>query len=201
MGVGCFDSRSPEAEWRSIFLVQEYIDGGTLRSIILRQGLQPRKKHYTYCDALSWSIDIAEALAFMHSQCPMVIHRDVKVDNIFISTTYGDGKHAVERGRSIAKVGDLGLATLVLMQQRKPFLNRKGTDMTISSIDDNTLQEGNCKLRSDGTSHPKQSVKENNTKSMNEFLSYQDFNDGLTGSNAFKLTGNTGSYIYMCVFV
>ena len=50
---------------------------------------------YTYADALRWSISIAEGLAYLHKQRPMIIHRDVKLDNVLLQ---GDS-HCLRRPR------------------------------------------------------------------------------------------------------
>ena len=47
-----------------------------------------------------WCRQILKGLAYLHSRQPPVIHRDLKCDNVFISSTTG-----------CVKIGDLGLAT------------------------------------------------------------------------------------------
>ena len=47
-----------------------------------------------------WCRQILKGLAYLHSRKPPVIHRDLKCDNVFISSTNG-----------CVKIGDLGLAT------------------------------------------------------------------------------------------
>jgi serine/threonine protein kinase len=39
----------------------------------------PTARLYSDYDALSWSLDLARGLAFLHSREPAIIHRDVKV--------------------------------------------------------------------------------------------------------------------------
>ena len=48
----------------------------------------------------SWSRAILEGLKYLHSRTPPIIHRDIKCDNIFVSSSTGE-----------IKIGDLGLAT------------------------------------------------------------------------------------------
>ena len=40
---------------------------------------------YTYASALRWCHQISAGLAYLHSQRPMVIHRDLKLDNILLT--------------------------------------------------------------------------------------------------------------------
>lgn len=52
----------------------------------------------------NWARQILRGLAYLHSQEPPIIHRDLKCDNIFINGNHGE-----------VKIGDLGFATI--MQQ------------------------------------------------------------------------------------
>ena len=47
---------------------------------------------YTYEDGLRWSIQIASALANLHAQRPLIIHRDLKLDNVLLT---GDLQHGI----------------------------------------------------------------------------------------------------------
>ena len=40
---------------------------------------------YTYADALRWSIQMAEGLAHLHSRDQLIIHRDLKLDNVLLA--------------------------------------------------------------------------------------------------------------------
>ena len=53
-----------------------------------------------------WAKQILTGLAYLHSQKPPIIHRDLKCDNIFINGNHGK-----------VKIGDFGLA--MVMQERK----------------------------------------------------------------------------------
>lgn len=59
------------------FMVQEYLEGDTLREP-LQKGALPLKK------ALGLATEIAEALAAAHAAG--IIHRDLKPENIFVGT-------------------------------------------------------------------------------------------------------------------
>jgi serine/threonine protein kinase len=83
-----------------MFLVQEYMNSGTLKGKILRQMVTQSRPVYTNAQALNWSISIAEALEFMHTHDPPIIHRDLKADNVLLSENGGE---------VIAKLCDLGL--------------------------------------------------------------------------------------------
>ena len=72
------------------YLILEFIDGPTAQSVLTRIGRFPVGV------AVRIGIDIAQALAFLHSR--QYVHRDVKPDNILL---HPDG---------IAKLADLGLA-------------------------------------------------------------------------------------------
>lgn len=59
-----------------------------------------RKPLYSFTDAHRWCLNIAEALNFMHTRSPIIIHRDIKCDNILLSGP---------PDCLVAKIGDFGL--------------------------------------------------------------------------------------------
>ncbi|OIW13827.1 hypothetical protein TanjilG_31716 [Lupinus angustifolius] len=81
---------------RNINFVTEMFTSGTLR--------QYRLKHKrVHIRALKhWCRQILEGLLYLHSHDPLVIHRDLKCDNIFINGNQGE-----------VKIGDLGLAAIL----------------------------------------------------------------------------------------
>jgi serine/threonine protein kinase len=60
----------------------------------------PASRLYSNYDALSWSLDLARALAHIHSREPALVHRDVKAANVLLTA---------EGGRVVAKLADFGL--------------------------------------------------------------------------------------------
>lgn len=81
-------------EWGAPYIVQEYIEGVDLKSLIERDG------EFTKARALRLFIQIASGIAFLHDRG--IIHRDIKPGNIIVSTD--------EEGRETAKLIDLGIA-------------------------------------------------------------------------------------------
>ncbi|KAG2489986.1 hypothetical protein HYH03_011615 [Edaphochlamys debaryana] len=68
---------------------------------------------YTDEQAVSWLLDAAEALHFLHTSRPACIHRDVKAENVLLKR---------EGSRTVAKLGDLGLH--VTLEQSRPVMLR-----------------------------------------------------------------------------
>ena len=56
---------------RSIFLVEEFVDGGTLKTVVAKQMLLTHHL-YSMRDAVRWLIDIARGLKYLHQREPMV---------------------------------------------------------------------------------------------------------------------------------
>jgi serine/threonine-protein kinase len=81
-------------EGRTYYIVMEYLEGETLREVVLRRGRLPAP------EAAEIGAEIASALAFAHSHG--VVHRDVKPGNVIISST-GNVKVA---DFGIARAGD-----------------------------------------------------------------------------------------------
>src|SRR5215203_3519235 len=65
------------------FLVMQYIEGEDLSAILKREGAFPVR------DVLRWTDSLLDALDYLHSQEPPIIHRDIKPQNLKI-TPRGD---------------------------------------------------------------------------------------------------------------
>jgi len=109
----------PGGRQRCIGLVTEYCNKGSLRKLLdvqlavhveargikasMTQKMLPLTE-YTHTQALSWLLSISKALKYLHSASPMIIHRDIKLDNILIHCTAG--------GKVLAKLADFGLSAI-----------------------------------------------------------------------------------------
>jgi WNK lysine deficient protein kinase len=82
-------------ERQEVNFVTEILSSGTLKSFINKVQVIRWKI------AKRWAVQILNGLAYLHSQDPPVIHRDLKCENIFINGTSGD-----------LRIGDLGLSTV-----------------------------------------------------------------------------------------
>jgi len=71
------------AENNGYFLVMQFIEGEDLFEILQREGAFPLK------DVLRWTDDLLDALDYLHSQVPPIVHRDIKPQNLKI-TSRGD---------------------------------------------------------------------------------------------------------------
>lgn len=50
----------------------QYANAGTVKHLLLKEMVSPRKRLFSQTDALRWSLQIAQALAYLHSHNPMV---------------------------------------------------------------------------------------------------------------------------------
>ncbi len=64
------------------YLVMEYVEGRTLHEVV---GLAPRP--IAERRVLIWAAELLEVLAYLHTRTPPVIVRDLKPDNIMLSST------------------------------------------------------------------------------------------------------------------
>jgi len=65
------------------YLVMDYVPGKDLRTLML-----DAKTHSTFLnerDVLDWAAQLADALAYLHSQSPPIVHRDIKPSNLKIT--------------------------------------------------------------------------------------------------------------------
>lgn len=85
---------------RTVNIITELFTSGNLREY------RTKHKKVDMKAMRRWAKQILTGLAYLHSQKPPIIHRDLKCDNIFINGNHGK-----------VKIGDFGLA--MVMQQRK----------------------------------------------------------------------------------
>ncbi len=90
------------------FLVMNYVEGENLEERVTRLGPLPE------AHVLAWAGQVLDALAYLHTQSPPVIHRDVKPSNIRITpdgqavlVDFGVAKYMVA-GRATATVARAG---------------------------------------------------------------------------------------------
>ncbi|MBN1149006.1 MAG: serine/threonine protein kinase, partial [Anaerolineales bacterium] len=84
------------------YLVMDYVEGQDLGEMLLNGPLEEAR-------VLPWIMQVCDALSYLHSQNPPVIHRDIKPGNIKITP---QGK-AVLVDFGISKVYDPAMATTV----------------------------------------------------------------------------------------
>ncbi|CAG9462992.1 unnamed protein product [Pedinophyceae sp. YPF-701] len=104
---------SVRSQGQDAIMAQEYVPGGNLRDLILRQRearLQGAEPAYTPATALGVLADAAQGIAFLHGCEPMIIHRDVKPENILL---LDEDTHGAPGGRIRAKICDFGLCAFV----------------------------------------------------------------------------------------
>ena len=62
----------------TIYVVMDYIEGESLDKILNEYGAQPEEK------VITWAMQIADALAYLHGQKPPIIYRDMKPANVML---------------------------------------------------------------------------------------------------------------------
>jgi serine/threonine protein kinase len=90
------------------FLVMDYVEGENLEETVEREGPLPEGR------VLNWADQVLDALIYLHTQSPPIIHRDVKPANIRITpegeaalVDFGVAKYMVP-GRATATVARAG---------------------------------------------------------------------------------------------
>lgn len=78
---------------KNFVFITELMTGGTLRDYITKFGPLNRRL------IKKWGRQILEGLKYLHTQDPVIIHRDIKNENIFVNSSTGE-----------IKIGDLGIA-------------------------------------------------------------------------------------------
>eukprot|EP01126_Amoeba_proteus_P009961 TRINITY_DN13836_c0_g1_i5.p1 TRINITY_DN13836_c0_g1~~TRINITY_DN13836_c0_g1_i5.p1 ORF type:complete len:206 (+),score=36.28 TRINITY_DN13836_c0_g1_i5:1671-2288(+) len=95
----------------TLVFITEIMDSGTLRSFLSDlkrrkdQQKTSKKREESGVSTFAikdWCTQILQGLVYLHGLNPPIIHRDIKLDNIFFHGSEGQ-----------VKIGDLGLATLM----------------------------------------------------------------------------------------
>lgn len=101
-------------EWdERVYLVMDYVDGENLEQYLRRMGRPLPEER-----ALLWMLPICDALQYLHTRTPPLLHRDVKPANIIVTPE----EHPVLVDFGIAK------AHLPGMNQTVTFVRKAGTE-------------------------------------------------------------------------
>lgn len=78
---------------------------------------------YTYADARRWCLQLAEGVAYLHSRRPLIIHRDLKLDNILLTGTLTGSRESLKgkfEGKFLRELGlrDWGFLPYMLESDR-----------------------------------------------------------------------------------
>jgi serine/threonine protein kinase len=154
--------------------------GGTLKSKILNQMVKRPQIVYTNVQALRWCLNIAEGVANMHSSVPMVIHRDLKTDNVLLTNHSND---------AVAKIADLGLHAMVNPTGAEDFNHVDDTAPSSGTPSENGGNDVPGKPFKLAKSY-KQASKEVGSPLRSGQAAAEDV-------TLWKMTGKTGAFCYM----
>ncbi|KAF6253037.1 kinase-like domain-containing protein [Scenedesmus sp. NREL 46B-D3] len=127
-GVGASDLTDLVTMRESMFVAQEFMAGGDLKALVMTAMGMPFAPPYSKAHALTWAMQVAEALHYLHSVCsPMIIHRDLKLDNVLLSSTNLEA--------ATAKLADFGLHKRVRRLVSSGALVPWSQDTTYRGID------------------------------------------------------------------
>ena len=108
-----------------LFLAMEAVTGGDLRNAVLKAMVDP--KAYNDADVVRWAHGISRGLHYLHTRSPMIIHRDLKLENIMLDAQWN------------AKITDLGLI--------KALVRPKAFEPEVSADDTYQMTGGTGSLR------------------------------------------------------
>ena len=77
--VGTGGSKDEKGEYKDLYVVQEVLEGKSLREIVQTQMITVHSKIYSLRQAIQWCLDVAQALTYLHSSNPKVRKNDDSV--------------------------------------------------------------------------------------------------------------------------
>jgi serine/threonine protein kinase len=80
----------------------EHLAGGSLKRYYVKNRHGKRQACFGYREAMRWAIQLSSALAHMHSRTTPVVHRDIKLENVLLTST--------NTAEASIKLADFGLA-------------------------------------------------------------------------------------------
>jgi NIMA (never in mitosis gene a)-related kinase len=86
-------------EGGTLHIVTEYADAGDLFGAIAAQAATGAGALFAEADVLGWFVQVALAVQYIHARG--ILHRDIKSQNVFLTT------------RGVAKLGDFGIARVL----------------------------------------------------------------------------------------
>ena len=85
------------------YLVMDFVPGNDLRTLMMQA--RQRGTFLVEAEVLSWANQIAEALAYLHSQVPPILHRDIKPSNLKVTPS------------GLIKLVDFGLVKILASEE------------------------------------------------------------------------------------
>lgn len=117
------------------YLVMDYIPGEDLKSLM--DSARRRGEFLPLDDVLSWAVQIANALEYLHGQTPPVIHRDIKPSNVKLTP------------QGLIKLVDFGLVKQMVPEELTiTVIQGRGTAL-YTPLEQYGGDEGHTDVRSD----------------------------------------------------
>ncbi len=96
------------------YLVMDYVPGDDLRTLMIEA--RRKKSFLDEREVLGWSVQLADALNYMHHQTPPILHRDIKPSNLKLTPS------------GLIKLVDFGLVKLMASEEMTiTILQGRGT--------------------------------------------------------------------------
>ena len=117
------------------YLVMDFVPGEDLRTLLLEA--RRKKKFLAEHEVLGWSVQLADALDYMHRQDPPILHRDIKPSNLKLTPS------------GLIKLVDFGLVKLLASEEMTiTILQGRGTAL-YTPLEQYGGDSGHTDVRSD----------------------------------------------------